>query len=116
MAISSARHDDRIHVMHLITDLDVGGAEMMLSRLMGAVDGRYCRMSVVSMIAPGPVGTQLAARGVSVRSLGMSRAVPDPRGLLRLIKLLQGERVDVLQTWLYHADFLGLLAARCSGV
>jgi glycosyltransferase involved in cell wall biosynthesis len=117
VALSFTSQNDRpIHVMHLITDLDVGGAEMMLSRLIGAVDERYCRMSVVSMIAPGPVGAQLAARGVSVRSLGMSRAVPDPRALLRLIKILRREPVDVLQTWLYHADFLGLLAAQCSGV
>jgi len=99
-----------IHVVHLITDLDVGGAEMMLLRLVAAADRARFRMSVVSMTALGPVGSELAALGIKVQTLGMSRAVPDPRGLFRLVTILRREPADLLQTWLYHADLLGLLA------
>jgi glycosyltransferase involved in cell wall biosynthesis len=105
-----------IHVVHLITDLDVGGAEMMLLRLVAATDRERFRMSVVSMTALGPVGAELAALGINVQTLGMSRAVPDPRGLLRLVMILRREPADLLQTWLYHADLLGLLATALARV
>ncbi len=104
-----------IRVVHLITDLDIGGAEMMLSRLVAAADRKRFRMSVVSMTAPGPLGAQLTAQGIEVRSLGMRSAIPDPRGLLRLLVLLRREPADILQTWLYHADLLGVLTARLGG-
>jgi glycosyltransferase involved in cell wall biosynthesis len=105
-----------IRVVHLITDLDVGGAEIMLSRLVAAADRRRFRMCVISMMSPGPVGTEIAAQGIEVQTLGMRRAVPNPRGLLRLVALLRREPADLLQTWLYHADLLGLTAAKLARV
>ncbi|MGO8920861.1 MAG: glycosyltransferase [Stellaceae bacterium] len=105
-----------VRVMHLITDLEIGGAEMMLSRLVCAADNRRVQMSVVSMTTPGTIGACLTGEGVSVHALGMGRGLPDPRGLGRLVALLRRQPVDVLQTWLYHADLLGLLAARLAGV
>lgn len=105
-----------VNVMHLITGLEVGGAEMMLKRLAIATDPRRCRVSVLSLLEPGPVGAALMSAGVPVHSLRMKRAVPDPRALPRLVGLLRRERCDVLQTWLYHADFLGIVASRLAGV
>jgi glycosyltransferase involved in cell wall biosynthesis len=105
-----------VHVLHVITDLDVGGAEMMLARLARAMDSGRFRQSVVSLIAPGAVGAQLAAEGIEVHSLGLSRGRIDPRGVWRLARLLRQQRPDIVQTWLYHADLLGLVAARLAGV
>lgn len=105
-----------IRMMHLITDLDVGGAEMMLCKLVGAMDRRRFEMSVVSLLPLGPLAEGLAANGIAVRSLEMRPGVPDPRGLFRLVGLLRRERVQVLQTWLYHADLLGTIAARLARV
>jgi len=42
----------------------------------------------------------------------MTPGVPDPRGLFRLVRILREIRPDILQTWLYHADFMGLMAYR----
>jgi glycosyltransferase involved in cell wall biosynthesis len=102
--------------MHLITDLDVGGAEMMLAKLAEAFDRARFRTVVVSLMPPGLLGQRLSAAGIAVRSLGMARGVPDPRGLTRLVSLLRREPVDLLQSWLYHADLLGVVAARLAGV
>jgi glycosyltransferase involved in cell wall biosynthesis len=105
-----------VHVMHLITDLDIGGAETMLAKLVSSMDKQRFCTTVVSMIAPGVIGAELADLGISVRSLGMRRGVPDPLGAFRLLRMLSHDKPDVLQTWLYHADLLGLVAARLSRV
>jgi glycosyltransferase involved in cell wall biosynthesis len=103
-------------ITHLITGLETGGAEGMLSRLVTGTDRDRFRSVVVSMTEPGTVGQQIAAGGIPLRSLGMGRGTPDPRGLLRLRRVLREFRPDVLQTWLYHADLLGLAAWRLGWV
>src|SRR6185437_4287560 len=97
-----------LHVMHLITDLDVGGAETMLARLVAAADRERFRMSIVSLLPPGAIGAELAAQGFQVHSLGLARGRIDFRAIWRLLRLLRLDTVDVLQTWLYHADLLGV--------
>jgi len=97
-------------VMHLITGLETGGAEGMLARLATGSDRKRFRHIVVSMTGPGTIGSAIAAGGIPLRSLGIRRNVPDPVGLLRLRRVLREFRPDILQTWLYHADLLGLAA------
>jgi glycosyltransferase involved in cell wall biosynthesis len=98
-----------VKVVHLITDLDTGGAEMMLAKLLSAMDRGRFRSVVVSLLEPGPVADRIRELGVPVHTLGMSRGRPSACGLLRLWRLLDRERPDVLQAWMYHANLLGLL-------
>ncbi|HEV2187753.1 MAG TPA: glycosyltransferase, partial [Stellaceae bacterium] len=99
-------------VLHLITGLETGGAEGMLARLATGSDRKRFRHVVVSMTGPGALGPAIAAGGVPLRSLGIRRNAPDPVGLLRLRRMLREFRPEILQTWLYHADLLGLVAWR----
>lgn len=99
-------------VLHLITGLETGGAEGMLARLATGSDRNRFRHVVVSMTGPGTMGAAIAEAGIPVRVLGIKRNVPDPIGLLRLRRVLREFRPDILQTWLYHADLLGLAAWR----
>ncbi|HEX6039718.1 glycosyltransferase [Longimicrobium sp.] len=103
-------------VVHLITGLNRGGAEMFLARLVGGLDRGRFRNVVVSLTDEGDVAPFIRAAGVPVHALGMRRGVPGPGALVRLVALLRRERPDVLQTWLYHADLAGLLAGRVAGV
>jgi len=64
---------------------------------------------VVSIREPGKMASAIIRAGVELRTLRVGRSVPDPRGLLRLDRVLREVRPEILQTWLYHADFLGLL-------
>ena len=99
-----------ITILHLITGLEVGGAERMLAHIASRADRRRFRSVVVSMTGLGGMAPSIEAAGVTVRSLGLRRGVPDPRGILRLVRMLREFRPDILQTWLYHADLLGLIA------
>lgn len=98
-----------VRVLHLITGLETGGAETALQRLLAAM-GQEFDHRVVSLIRPGLAGERIARTGVSVEHLGMERGVPSPGALLRLSGMLRSFRPHLLQTWLYHADLLGLLA------
>ncbi|MCS6777278.1 MAG: glycosyltransferase [Chloroherpetonaceae bacterium] len=99
-------------VCHIITGTDTGGAEAMLYKLLSAVDQRRFRMQVISLMPVGAVGQQIAALGVPVRSLQIARGRFSPGALGRLTRWLAEMRPDVVQTWMYHADLLGGVAAR----
>jgi glycosyltransferase involved in cell wall biosynthesis len=107
---------DPVRVMHLVTGLNVGGAETALLRLLGRMDRRRVESAVVSMIAPGPIAQQLTAIGIEVTALDMTPGRPMPWALARLVRQLRRSQPDVLQTWMYHADLLGTLAAPLSRV
>jgi glycosyltransferase involved in cell wall biosynthesis len=99
-------------VVHLITGLETGGAEGMLARLATRGDRRNLRQVVVSMTDAGTIGPEIAGGGIALRTLGLRRGAPDPRGLWRLHRVVREFGADILQTWLYHADLLGLAAWR----
>jgi glycosyltransferase involved in cell wall biosynthesis len=103
-------------VLHLITDLDTGGAEQMLARLVLRPDPQRHRSIVVSMTGPGTLAPMLKRAGITVLALEMPRNYPDPRGLARLVGILRRMQPDIVQTWLYHADLLGLVARVLSRV
>jgi glycosyltransferase involved in cell wall biosynthesis len=103
-------------IVHLITGLEIGGAERMLVQLAARTDRDRFPTTVVSMTDAGKLGRTLTAAGITVETLGMRRGVAGPSGLARLGKILRRERPLVLQTWLYHADLLGVAAYWLGGV
>jgi glycosyltransferase involved in cell wall biosynthesis len=106
----------KIKLLHLITNLSIGGSEIMLWRLLERMDETRFANAVVCMIEAGPVADRIREMGIPVFFLGMKRKWPDPRGLTSILRLLRNERPDILQTWLYHSDLLGLLAGKIKGV
>ena len=70
---------------------------------------------VISLTSVGPIGEKIKALGIEVQALGMSRGVPDPRSIFRLGRLLRQKRPHLIQTWMYHADLIGGLAAKLAG-
>jgi len=101
-------------VVHIITGLDEGGAEGVLTRL--CVHSKKVQHVVVSLMDEGKYGPLLAQSGVTVHCLGMNPGKPSIFRLFRLIRLIRAEQPDVVQTWMYHADLLGGIAARLAGV
>jgi glycosyltransferase involved in cell wall biosynthesis len=88
---------------------------MSLCRLLSAMDRATFETQVVCMIPIGPVGQMIQNLGIPVVSLEMPRGRPTLAGFRRLLGILRGFKPDILQTWLYHADLLGLVAARIVG-
>lgn len=103
-------------IVHIITGLNVGGAEVMLRELLGQSGTLGAQSCVISLTDCGPIGREIEAMGVRVLTLNMKRGLPSAGGVFRLARLLRRLRPDVVQTWLYHADLIGGLAARLAGI
>lgn len=103
--------------MHVIVGLNIGGAELMLGRLIEIHRRRQGGIEhhVISLTTVGVLGAQMRGAGISVTALGMKSALQAPLALLRLIRLVRHWRPDVVQTWMYHADLLGGVGARLAG-
>lgn len=105
-----------IKIVHLITDLSLGGSEIMLLKLLTNIDHSNFKNKVISLTSIGKIGVLLRNSGITVTSLNMRQGIPDPSRLFLLKNLLVKEKPDILQTWLYHSDLLGLLAGKLAGV
>ena len=99
-------------VLHVITGLDAGGAELQLSMILRRT--RH-ESDVVTLYNPGPVADMIRDQGTSVRDLGMQRNTELP-ALLRLRKLVKDGQYDVVHTHLYRAQIYARPAARLARV
>jgi glycosyltransferase involved in cell wall biosynthesis len=104
-----------IKIVHIITTLNVGGAEMMLYRLIRESRRTGLQHIVISLSAESVLKDRLIELGVEVRVLGMRRGVPDPLLFGVLVAWLARIQPDIVQTWMYHADLLGGAATRAAG-
>ena len=98
-------------VLHIITGLDAGGAEIQLALIL-----KYTRheTDVVTLYNPGPVADLIRAGGASVRDIGMRRNT-EISALLRLRSLIAAGRYDVVHTHLFRTQIYGRPAAWLAG-
>lgn len=106
-----------IRLAFVITGLQVGGAELVLASLLSRLDRSRFDPLVISLTESGPIGAEISRGGTRVLALGMRR---NPfslvSGMWRLITLLRREKPEILLTWLYHADLVGLVASKLAGI
>lgn len=104
----------------LITDLDVGGAERALVELAIRLDQLrfepmvYCLSGRPRSDADSCV-VQLEEAGIEVHCYGARGVWNFPGALAWLRRHLRRQRPDVVQTFLFHANILGRIAARLAG-
>jgi glycosyltransferase involved in cell wall biosynthesis len=104
-----------VKVLHVITGLELGGTEGVLYRLIAASPPDIEHV-VVSLRSEGHYGPRLRQRGISVIPLDGPRGRVSLKSMLALGRLIAKVQPDVVQTWMYHADLVGGLMARWSGV
>lgn len=101
-----------IRVLHVITGLGTGGAEMMLVKLLSARQQGGIEGAVVSLTGQGGiVGPRLNELGIAVEALEMRRSPLSLFRLSRLLSVTQRFRPHLIQGWMYH----GNLAASAAG-
>ncbi len=103
-------------VVHIIIGLNVGGAELMLKRLVEShTSDKGIEHTVISLTDEGVIGPQLRKASVPVYTLGMKNLLGGLACFFRLRKLLKNLHPDIVHTWMYHADLIGGVAAYSAG-
>src|SRR5690554_5771383 len=98
-----------IKVLHIITGLEGGGAENMLTKVMQYSDKRIYEHHIISLKDEGVYGDLIKEYGIGVTCLNLS-AKNLISSLIRIRN--KSKEYDLVNTWLYHADFFGFLSAR----
>jgi glycosyltransferase involved in cell wall biosynthesis len=102
-------------VVHIISGLTRAGAQIMLAKLVSAMDRSEFLNVIVSLTDVNAVGQQLRSAGFQVHALNMKRGRLSLGSIARLSRFLKASKPDVVQTWLYHADLTGGVAALLAG-
>ncbi|MCG6552841.1 MAG: glycosyltransferase [Candidatus Magnetominusculus sp. LBB02] len=106
----SSRH----RVLHLITGMEVGGAENMLLRLAPCMEEAFeNRVCVIQ--GRGPLAARLEAAGAAVTYLDL-KSMFDLRPILRFRRLVKEFKPDIVVTYLIHADLFGRIFGRAFGI
>lgn len=99
-------------ILHVITALNVGGAETMLARLVDhdRRQGGTVQPCVLSLMPPGAAGSRIRASGVPLEHCGMTSALDLLPGLARLRRAIRRENPAIIMAWMYHAHLASRLA------
>jgi glycosyltransferase involved in cell wall biosynthesis len=100
----------RIKTLHIINDLSVGGAEMMLYKLLSRIDRERFDPAVVSLIDRGKLRDSIEALGIPVFTARMKSGRPTPASILRLLRVTRQLKPDLIHGWMYHSCVAGQLA------
>lgn len=101
-----------IRVLHVITGLETGGAELSLLKLVESLHRERFVHDVVSLTGKGAIGERIEALGVPVIALRLSRAAAPIAGPVSLSRIIARTAPALVQGWMYHANLLALLAVK----
>lgn len=95
-----------MRILHIITGLGNGGAESVLFRLISSSQGTH-QHGVISLIDEGYYGALLRERGAEVTTLHMNKPLNLLTSASHLKKAVRDFHPDIVQTWMYHANYFG---------
>jgi glycosyltransferase involved in cell wall biosynthesis len=109
-ALKKPSEESCIRIVHVITGLSIGGAEMMLLKLLSAMDKDRFSQHVISLVGQGDLCSRFKEIGVPVYSLGMKSGVPSLLALFKLRSILNQLKPDLVHGWMYHGNIAVLVA------
>ena len=106
---------DKRKILHVIPGLGHGGAEGVLYRLVTNSCHLY-QHKVIVFMDEGKYGSLLNEKGVEVTYLRLKQNRFNLAAFINICKEMKSFDPDLVQTWMYHADLIGGLCAKFSGV
>jgi len=98
-------------VIHIITDLDTGGAEIMLYKLLASLQDEMLDSTVISLMGRGKVTERIEVLGVKVEALDLGRGdLPSWQTIKKLRQLMRAFNPDIVQGWMYHGNVAATVA------
>jgi len=105
-----------VKVTHVITGLHTGGSETMLWKLLSTLPRDEFNSRVISLTGRGEIGERIEKLGIPVSYFHFNRGLFFLPEFLRLIGEFRRTKPEIIQTWMYHADLIGGLAGRATGI
>lgn len=82
---------------------------MMLFKLLSSMDKKRFRCNVISLSDYWPIGAMIEKLDVPVKALNFGQSITCFRNLCSVQAIMLKQPTDIIQTWMYHADFVGSL-------
>lgn len=99
----------KIKVLHIITSLDRGGAELFLIRLIESLKNKNIQNEILCLSGKGSL-SKLLAKKQKVHYLNTNKNLFSIfYNLIKLIKFFQKNKYDIIQGWMYHGNFASLV-------
>jgi len=103
--------ESRARILHVITDLELGGAETKLCKLLGAADRSRFSAAIVSLRSGGELQKQIDDLAVPVFNLGVMGSLPGPLSIWRLLRAVWQFDPDLIHGWMCHGNLAAQVAA-----
>jgi glycosyltransferase involved in cell wall biosynthesis len=98
-------------ILHVITGLGIGGAEMALARIVPRIDRDRFENVVVGLGPDGGAAESLRRSGIETIALGAGERSGPAGAALELARLARARRPDLVHGWMYHGNLAAILAA-----
>ena len=105
---------DKRSVVHVITGLQTGGAEMMLLKLLSHFPRDTLEHHVVCILGEGELTAKVRAQCASLTTLDLRNAWNAPLDFIARLGRVIRLRPTLVQGWMYHGNLLALLIAKLS--
>lgn len=101
-------------IYHVVSGLKVGGAEMFLHRLILSSKASSYQHKIISLTPEGEMAERFRASNIPVVVLNFRK---NPFfAFFHMLYIFYTEKPIIVQTWMYHSDLFGGLAAKMAGV
>lgn len=120
----SKQENQKIHLLHLITSLTIGGAEILLLHYIRALGTEHYKHYVYCFGECGPIKEKIESLGVSVYMGPSQASIKNPIRffisifvlLKNLLRFIKKNRIMIIQSHLAYANQLAVLAGKIAGV
>ena len=96
-------------VLHIIGDLNVGGAERNMLKIIPKLNNNSFQHRILTLFADGDLAEEFRKKGVLVETVNIPRnliSLNTPFAISKLIKAIKRINPAIIQTWLYHSNNL----------
>jgi len=104
----------RKRILQIVDGYRMGGAENKLMELIASLDKKKYEILLANIGPVGPLKCQFEKLGIKIYDFPRKWRF-DPIPLLQLYKLIRYHKIEIVQTTLFWADFIGTLAAKAAG-
>lgn len=98
-------------ILHIITTSGVGGAELMLCRLLERNDPRRHQQAVLSLLTPHSLKERIE-KSAPLHTLNMRPPLPGLKNFSQLRRIISDYQPNLIQGWMYHGNVAAIVGAR----